>query len=164
MPWLFASSDHQEPWYWRGKISFRSCLSRTWRRSISTTRTISVLRLDRICKYNFKSPQNNSACRELKIIILHEAKTNCFSWIDKNTRDLDEKLLQFLQDESQVSWVKLSSFSWILPVYARVRHDGIMTWKRLLNYWPFVGGIRQWLKDSPHKGASNSELWCYLYC
>ena len=164
MPWLLASPGHQEPWYWLDKISFHSCLSRTWRRSISMTRTISVLRLDRKCKYNcLNSPQNNSACRELKIIILHEAKTNCFSWIDKNTGDLDEKLLQFLQDESQVSWVKLSSFSWCLPVYARVRHDGIMTWKRFLHYWPFVRESTSHWWITPRKGASNSELLCYLY-
>ena len=32
------------------------------------------------------------------------------------------------------------------------QHDDVMTWKRLLHYWPFVGGIHRSPVDSPHKG------------
>ena len=42
-------------------------------------------------------------------------------------------------------WVTVTPTEWH-------QHDGVITWKCFLHYWPFVWGIHQWLVDSPHKG------------
>ena len=49
----------------------------------------------------------------------------------------------------------------------KVRHNGIMIWICILDYWPFVRGIHHWwLVDSltwmPLTRASNADLWCFL--
>ena len=36
----------------------------------------------------------------------------------------------------------------LLPHYS---HDGVMPWKHLPHYWPFVRGIHRWPVDYPHK-------------
>ena len=45
-----------------------------------------------------------------------------------------------------------------------VRHDGLIKWKHVPRYWPFVRGIHRCLVNSPHKGQWLGALVLSLIC
>ena len=43
-------------------------------------------------------------------------------------------------------------------------HDGVLTWRYFLRYWPFVRGIHRSPLESPQKRIIDVEVWCFFYC
>ena len=53
------------------------------------------------------------------------------------------------------AWDQFPDMNWYI-------HDDVMKWKHFPRYWPFVWGIHRSPANSPHKGQSRVELWCFL--
>ena len=81
-------------------------------------------------------------------------KLRYFAWLVMSN-DWDS----LLQDV-EIRYSKLTGIDGLLFI-DMANNDDVMTWRRFPHYWPFVRGIyRSIVVDSPHKGTSNTGLWC----
>ena len=65
MPWVLVSPCHSHPWYWLCKIGRSLSYTKKESSTSTTTCVMSVWRNDINCKYMFKFPPKNLACKGL---------------------------------------------------------------------------------------------------
>ena len=74
---------------------------------------------------------------------------------------LDKRLIFIKNVYNGFSWIMSSSTVWSYFIVVAV-HDGVIKWKHIPRYWPFVRGIQRWPMNSPHKGQRRGAFGIFF--
>ena len=162
MPWRLKEPGHQQAWHWSSKMEY----------SVPSIRRVNIDLWNGLPEpmWTMKSfvtikPQ----CVELSIkatniqwglqrpwqpthLAIDATNTRMFSadWLRVHVRYLGYVMLVKLSMTRPIA--RLSPMA---PWKTYIWHGDVITWKCFPHYWPFVRGIHQSLRHSPHKGQ-----WC----